>query len=309
MKAALMWTINDFPAYGMLSGWMTAGKLACPYCMEHTKAFRLYNGGKTSWFDCHRQFLPNDHVFRRSKDAFFKDRVERSEPPPRLTGEQIWHKVQMKPMIINNDNIRISGYGVDHNWTKRSIFWELPYWSTNLIRHNLDVMHIEKNVFDNVFNTVMDIKGKTKDNVNARRDLKLYCNRKDLEVHEQSNGKIIKPKANYTFTLEQKRAICEWVKCLKMPDGYASNLARCVDMKEGKLHGMKSHDCHVFMECLLPIAFVALPEHIWKPLTEISQFFRDLCSTSIRVDDIINLEENIPIVLCKLEKKFPSWFF
>jgi len=30
MRAALMWTINDFPAYGMLSGWSTHGRLACP---------------------------------------------------------------------------------------------------------------------------------------------------------------------------------------------------------------------------------------------------------------------------------------
>jgi len=33
LRAALMWTINDFPAYGMVSGWSTHGKLACPYCM------------------------------------------------------------------------------------------------------------------------------------------------------------------------------------------------------------------------------------------------------------------------------------
>ena len=43
---------------------------------------------------------------------------------------------------------------------KMSIIWELPYWHTNLIQHNLNVMHIEKNIFDNVLNTVMDIKGK-----------------------------------------------------------------------------------------------------------------------------------------------------
>jgi len=29
-----MWTINDFPTYGMLSGWGTHGRLACPHCME-----------------------------------------------------------------------------------------------------------------------------------------------------------------------------------------------------------------------------------------------------------------------------------
>ena len=54
MRAALMWTINDFPAYGMVSGWSTHGKLACPYCMENNKAFTLTNGGKTYFFYCHR---------------------------------------------------------------------------------------------------------------------------------------------------------------------------------------------------------------------------------------------------------------
>jgi hypothetical protein len=46
MRAALMWTINYFPAYGMLSDWNTHGKLACPYCMENNKAFTLTNRGK-----------------------------------------------------------------------------------------------------------------------------------------------------------------------------------------------------------------------------------------------------------------------
>ena len=74
----------------------------------------------------------------------------------------------------------LPGYGIDHNWIRQSIFWELPYWKTNLIRHNLDVMHIEKNVLDNVFNTIMDVKGKTKDNAKARTDLKEYCKHREL---------------------------------------------------------------------------------------------------------------------------------
>nr|KYP68888.1 hypothetical protein KK1_022537 [Cajanus cajan] len=52
LHAALSWTINDFSAYGMLSGWGTKGKLACPHCMADTKAFQLDNGVKSSWFDC-----------------------------------------------------------------------------------------------------------------------------------------------------------------------------------------------------------------------------------------------------------------
>jgi hypothetical protein len=48
--AALMWTINDFPAYRMVPSWSTHGKLACPYCMENNKAFMLTNNDKTSFF-------------------------------------------------------------------------------------------------------------------------------------------------------------------------------------------------------------------------------------------------------------------
>jgi len=50
IRAALMWTINDFRTYGMVSGWNTHGKLACPYCMENNKAFKLTNEGKASFF-------------------------------------------------------------------------------------------------------------------------------------------------------------------------------------------------------------------------------------------------------------------
>jgi len=39
MKTALMWTINDFPTYGMLFYWSTLGRLACPYCMNNSKSF------------------------------------------------------------------------------------------------------------------------------------------------------------------------------------------------------------------------------------------------------------------------------
>ncbi|KAL0294460.1 UNVERIFIED_CONTAM: hypothetical protein Scaly_3121300 [Sesamum calycinum] len=42
------------------------------------------------------------------------------------------------------------------------------------------------------------------------------------------------PKTVYILDLEQKRRICEWITHLKFSDGYTSNLARCVNMKEGQ---------------------------------------------------------------------------
>ena len=92
MKATLIWTINNFPAYGMLSSWSTSGRLACPYCMNQSKAFRLKRGGKISWYDSHRQFLPMDHSFRRNKDAFYKNRIEKSQALKILTGMNCGNK-------------------------------------------------------------------------------------------------------------------------------------------------------------------------------------------------------------------------
>ena len=77
-------------------------------------------------------------------------------------------------------------------------------------------MQIKKNVFDNIFNIMMDIKGKSKDNVKVRMDLKEYCKRPKLELLKVGNGKVYKPKAKFSFIMEQKCIVCKWVKNLRM---------------------------------------------------------------------------------------------
>ncbi|CAH9090644.1 unnamed protein product [Cuscuta epithymum] len=49
LHAALLWTINDFPAYANLSGYSTKGFLGCPCCEDKTKYLRLCNGMKTCY--------------------------------------------------------------------------------------------------------------------------------------------------------------------------------------------------------------------------------------------------------------------
>ncbi|XP_021767822.1 uncharacterized protein LOC110732212 [Chenopodium quinoa] len=48
LRAAILWTVSDFPAYGMLSGWAISGKKACQCCMDKRKAFWLEHGCKVS---------------------------------------------------------------------------------------------------------------------------------------------------------------------------------------------------------------------------------------------------------------------
>ncbi|XP_057739900.1 uncharacterized protein LOC130957009 [Arachis stenosperma] len=311
MKAALLWTISDFPAYGMLFGWSTHGRLSCPICMKNTKSFRLQHDAKPCWFDCHRQYLPPGHAFRRDRYSFKKSTVENTFPPKRMSGVEILNELDKleEANLGANPRGKKGDFGTIHNWVRKSIFWELPYWSTNLIRHNLDIMHIEKNVFDNIFNTVMDVKGKTKDNANAREDLKIICKRPNLELVFE-NGKCKKPKATYVLDSQQRRTVCEWIKQLKFPDGYASNISQCINLADGKIYGMKSHDSHVFMERLIPLVFRdVLLKFIWGVLTELSLFFKQICATEICPDAVEKVEISIIETVCKLEKIFPPAFF
>ena len=49
--------------------------------------------------------------------------------------------------------------------------FDLPYWSDLDVRHCIDVMHVEKNVCDSVIDTLLNIQGKTKDDLNTHQDL------------------------------------------------------------------------------------------------------------------------------------------
>ncbi|GLT30320.1 hypothetical protein SLA2020_051240 [Shorea laevis] len=90
-----------------------------------------------------------------------------------------------------------------HNWVKQNIFWELPYWEDNLIRHNLDVMHYKKNFFDNIIHIVMD-NPFSKDNVKSRLDLPLYCDREELHLYYDRHGSLCKPNASYALNTKHK---------------------------------------------------------------------------------------------------------
>ncbi|XP_019096716.1 PREDICTED: uncharacterized protein LOC109130964 [Camelina sativa] len=175
-----------------------------------------------------------------------------------------------------------------------------------LLRHNLDVMHIEKNVFDNLMNTVLNVPGKTKDNIESRLDLPSICNRPHLHVLSSGRGPI----PRFILDGDAKDALFRWiVQKVKFPDGYASNLRNYVDNQEGRLSGMKSHDCHVFMQRLLPFAFVnLLPKNEHEAIAGISAFFKDLCTRSLTPAGIRQLANNIPVLICNLENIFPPSF-
>ncbi|XP_062176073.1 uncharacterized protein LOC133881134 [Alnus glutinosa] len=131
------------------------------------------------------------------------------------------------------------------------------------------------------------------------------------ELHLQKKGATyLMPIAKYTLTRDERKSLCEWLKVVKLPDGYASNISWCVNKLPGKISSMKSHDCHVFLLCLLSVAIQKfLTLQIQTTLTELSTFFNQLCARTLKVDVLKQMKEDIIMILCKLKKIFPPSYF
>lgn len=305
MRAALLWTISDFPGLAMLSGWSTKGKLACPCCNYNTNSTYLKHSRKVCYMG-HRVFLPMDHKYRSNTRAF-NGTTEYGSPPALLEGEDILE------LLVNFKNVfgKTQKRHNDGPWKKRSIFFELPYWKHNLLRHNLDVMHIEKNIFDNIIGTLLDIPGKTRDHEKARFDLQEMGIRKKLHPKETNQGKkLMFAKACFSMTPNEKTTFCGVLKKAKMPDGCVSNISRCVQVPERKIIGYKSHDAHFILHYLLQVAVRStMSDQVAHPLIRLSSFFRCLCQKVIEVGDLDILESEIAETLCQLETIFPPCFF
>jgi len=63
------------------------------------------------------------------------------------------------------------------------------------------------------------------------------------------------PRAPFCIDKNDKITILQWFQDLKFPDAYAANIRRGVNLVQKRILGLKSHDIHIFVERLLPVAF------------------------------------------------------
>ncbi|KAI0493926.1 hypothetical protein KFK09_024053 [Dendrobium nobile] len=264
MRAALLWTINDFPAYGILSGWSTKGRFACPCCAHNTESLWLYKSKKFAYMG-HRCWLTSSHSFHKQKQ-YFDNINELRSAPSRISGSKICTELQNHQFAlgkIDKDRLKILKRGYEAamssndsmvtKWKKKSIFFYLSYWQYNTLPHNLDAMHIEKNFFDNIISTLLDLE-KSKDNLQARKDLVQIGVKPELHPHVLLDGSYVLPPALFTMSKKDKMMFCEVLRNMKLPKGYSSNISKGVNIKECKIIGLKCHDCHILIKDIMPIA-------------------------------------------------------
>ncbi|XP_073317253.1 uncharacterized protein [Primulina huaijiensis] len=309
LRAVLLWTINDFPAYGNMSGYIVKGYHACPICGEETCSMTLKHSRKIVYTG-HRRFLPTSHPYRRQKKSFNGNQEFKLAPKP-LNGHEVLERVEKINYRLGkmSGNVQLKVGDEKSCWKKKSIFFELEYWKHLHVRHVLDVMHIVNNVCESLISTLLDIPGKTKDGVAARLDLMEMNLRTDL-IQKMGEKRTYLPAACYTLSKAEKRKFCNSLFGIKVPTGYASNIKNLVSMKDLKLVGLKSHDYHTLMQQLLPVAIRGvLPKHVRDTITRLYGFFNVVYNKVIDVSKLDEMQREIVMIMCLLEKYFPPSFF
>ncbi|XP_076932700.1 uncharacterized protein LOC143598346 [Bidens hawaiensis] len=122
-----------------------------------------------------------------------------------------------------------------------------------LVRHQLEVMHIEKNVCESVYGTLLNLPHKKKEGLSTRQDLEELGIKPELQTQLKGDRLFLRP-ACYTLNTIEKHLFYDTLSNLKVSDGYFSNFKNIVSDDDSKMNGLKSNDCHVLMQQLLQFA-------------------------------------------------------
>jgi hypothetical protein len=161
----------------------------------------------------HRRFLPRKHKYRKMK-SHFDNTVEKDSAPKQYTGKLVFEMVKNIEVVFGKGTVKgqkrkKTPTPIDIPFKKQSIFlMYLPYWKDLQTCHNIDLMHVTKNVFDSFIRTLLDMPRKTKDGLKSRTDLVQFDLRLELHPILRPKGKYFLPLASYTLIVEEKKAFC-----------------------------------------------------------------------------------------------------
>ena len=136
---------------------------------------------------------------------------------------------------------------------------------TPWVRSLIDMMHVTKNLCVNLLG-FLGVYGKTKDTPEAREDQYRMKVPKDKQEQDyKDTGSRLSP-ASYALTQAEKDIFFQVLYSIKVPSGFSSNIKGIINMAEKKFQNLKSHDCHIIMTQLLPVALRGLlPENVRIP--------------------------------------------
>ena len=106
------------------------------------------------------------------------------------------------------------------------------------------------------------------------------------------------PAACYSLTSNEKKEFYKFLKEVKVSDGYASNISRCIQVNERKIFGLKSHDFHVIMQQFLSLAIRGvLHSNVCASIVKLYSFFKQLHFKVLKIYQLEHLQNDIIVTL------------
>ena len=134
MRAVLMWTLHDFPAYGLISGLTTKGFKACPVCGPHTISRRSRILRKNIYCNCHRRYLRRDHYFRGATAAFDNEPNDDIEIEPLSGNQTIRRGYESEAYLDGGGTEKDTEFPAKEHGVKRvSALYQLHYWRVSFL--------------------------------------------------------------------------------------------------------------------------------------------------------------------------------
>ena len=133
MRAMVIWTVGDYPAYGMMAGTVTKGFVGCTVCGEGFRSRRSKVLHKNVFCNCARRWLPDRHPLREDTTNF-EGPEHRAAPPP-ITGFQVKAAGEERMRWLAAENRRPEDDPVQSTGIKRvSALFRLPYWEVTYMK-------------------------------------------------------------------------------------------------------------------------------------------------------------------------------
>jgi hypothetical protein len=196
IKATIFVCIHDAPGGFAVSG-QTKGISGCPVCVDRTASVYLPSSRKMV-FMRHRWFLERKHKYRKMK-RHFDNTVEKDSALKWYTRKLLFEMVKNIQVVFGKGTIKGQKRKktptlTNIHFKKQSIFFKyLPYWKDLETCHNTDLMHVTKNVFNNIIGTLLDMQRKMKDGLKSCKDLVQFGLRPMLHPMLRPNGKHYQP--------------------------------------------------------------------------------------------------------------------
>ena len=93
---------------------------------------------------------------------------------------------------------------------------------------------------------------------------------------------------------KEKESMFECLNSIKVPSGFSSNVKGIINAAEKKFLNLKSHDCHVLMTQLLPIALRGiLPSNVRLAIVKLCAFLNAISQKAINPAHLAKLQNDV----------------